>query len=169
MPDISPFRLEIIYVHLIGVFIFLLAHGVSAGVLLRLRSERDPGAVRTLLDLSRRSFTVMSVGALIWLAGGLLAGFAGNWWTSGSYWIWVALALTIVIIGVMTPFGRLYFNRVRAAVGMDPRTGAITDPAATVDPAALEAAISTGRPLLVASLGIGGIIVLAWLMMFKPF
>ena len=37
----------------------------------------------------------------------------------GTYWIWVSLVLAIVIIGLMTPMGRLYLNRIRAAVGVD--------------------------------------------------
>ena len=54
----------IVFIHVAGVLGFLTAHGVSAGVALRLRGERDPAAVRTLVDLSRRSMIVMSVGAL---------------------------------------------------------------------------------------------------------
>jgi hypothetical protein len=38
-----------------------------------------------------------------------------------------------------------------------------------VDPQALEAAIMSGRPILLAAIGLGGLVVLTWLMMFKPF
>ena len=166
--DLSPFHGWIVFIHILGVFGFLLAHGVSAAVLLRLRNERDPGAVRTLVDLSRRSMIAMIVGGLVWLAAGILAGFSGNYWTTGTYWIWASLLVAFVIIGVMTPYGRLYLDRVRGAVGIDPKTGTV-DSAHQVDPQALEAAISSGRPMLVAAIGVGGVIVLAWLMMFKPF
>ena len=168
MPDLSPFHAWIVFAHIIGVFVFLIAHGVSVGVVLRLRSERDPAAVRTLVDLSRRSILVMSVGALVWLVAGILAGFSGNYWTTGRYWIWASLVVAFVVIGVMTPFGRLYLNRVRVAVGIDVKTGAV-DANAPVDAAALEAAIMSGRPMLLAAIGAGGLVVLAWLMMFKPF
>jgi hypothetical protein len=168
VPDLAPFHWPIVFVHILGVFLFLIAHGVSAAVMLRLRSERDPAAVRTLLDLSRRSFGVMTVGFLIWFFAGILAGFSGNYWTTGRYWIWASLAVAVVIIGAMTPMGRIYLNRVRAAVGIDAKTGAI-DASAQVDPQALEAAIASGRPMLVASIGLIGLVVLAWLMMFKPF
>jgi len=43
------------------------------------------------------------------------------------------------------------------------------DAAATLDPAALDAAIMSGRPVLMALLGLGTVLVLSWLMWFKPF
>ena len=158
----------IVFIHIAGVLGFLIAHGVSAAVALRLRSERDPGAVRTLVDLSRRSMIVMSVGALVWLVAGIAAGFTGNFWTSGRYWIWASLLLAIAIIGVMTPWGRLWLNKVRAAVGVDVKTGAV-DPSYQVNAAALDAAIAAGKPELLATIGFGGFLVILWLMVFKPF
>ena len=68
----------------------------------------------------------------------------------------------------MTPFGRIYLNRVRQVVGIDPKTGAV-DSTVVVDVQALDAAITSGQPMLVAALGIGSVIVLAFLMFFKPF
>ena len=44
-----------VLLHLVGVFVFLLSHGVSVGVLLRLRRERDPAKVAALLELSGTS------------------------------------------------------------------------------------------------------------------
>jgi len=158
----------IVFIHVAGVLGFLIAHGVSAAVALRLRSERDPGAVRTLVDMSRRSMAAMGIGALVWLVAGIVAGFTGNYWTSGTYWIWASLLLAIVIIGVMTPWGRLWLNKVRAAVGVDIKSGAL-DPSFQVDAATLDAAIMSGKPQLLATIGFGGFLVILWLMIFKPF
>lgn len=166
--DLSPFHLWIVFIHVVGVFIFLIGHGISAGVAWRLRTERDPAVLRTLLDFSRRSINFMSIGFVIWFFGGILAGFSGNHWTSGRYWIWAALVIALVTTAVMTPFGRFYLDRVRTALGIDPKSGAV-DPAFSVDAAALDAAIMSGRPLLLAGLGLGTVVVLAWLMYFKPF
>jgi hypothetical protein len=168
MPDISQFHGWIVVVHVLGVFLFLGAHGVSAAVLLRVRRERDPAALRTLLELSRRSVNVMSAGFLIWFLSGIVAGFSGNWWTSNRWWIWVSLVLAIVITGLMTPMGRFYLDRVRTAIGIDPKTGAQI-PGAQLDPVAIETAIKSGMPTLVASIGIAGLAVLGWLMVAKPF
>jgi len=166
--DLAPYHPWIVFVHVVGVILFLLGHGISAGVMWRLRTERHPVAVRTLLDFSRRSIALMSVGALIWLVAGILAGFSGNYWTTGSYWIWASLVIAIVTIGLMTPLGRLYLNRVRQVVGIDLKTGAV-DSGIVVDPVALDAAIQSGRPLVLAALGVGALVVLSWLMIVKPF
>jgi hypothetical protein len=166
--NLAPFHLWIVFIHVVGVFIFLIGHGISAGVAWRLRTERDPSALRTLLDFSRRSMTFMGVGFLMWFFGGILAGFSGNFWTTGSYWIWASLVIALFTIIAMTPLGRVYFNRVRAALGVDEKTGAV-DPNFAVDAVALDAALATGRPALLAALGVGTVVVLAYLMYFKPF
>lgn len=168
MPNLAPFHQWIVFIHLLGVFGFLIAHGVSVGVLFRIRKERDPQTLRALLDLSNRSIAGMSVGAAVWFFAGILAGFSGNYWTSGRLWLWVSLGLTIAVVGVMTPLGRFWVDRVRRAVGVDPKSGQI-DPTFTPDPAAIDAAARSGRPMLLAAIGFGGVTVLAWLMMFKPF
>ncbi len=168
MPDLAPFHGLFVFVHVLGVFLFLLAHGVSAAVMLRIRGESDVVALRTLLDLSRRTFAAMAAGFLIWFFSGVLAGFSGNFWTTGRYWIWAALAIGVLVVGIMTPLGRSYFERLRAALGIDAKTG-VVDPNASVDPAAVEALVASGRPMLLAAIGVGGVVVLSWLMMFKPF
>ena len=166
--DLSGLHGPIVVVHVLGVFLFLLAHGVSAAVLLRIQSERDPGALRTLLDLSRRSMNLTLVGFLLWFVAGILAGFSGNWWTSGRYWIWVSLVLAIVIVLLMTPMGRIYLNRVRESVGVDPKTGQAI-PGFQPDGAAIAAAIGTGQPTVLAAIGVVGLAVIGWLMIAKPF
>jgi small-conductance mechanosensitive channel len=166
--NLAPFHTLIVTLHVLGVITFVLAHGVSAFVLLRIRSERDPAALRTLLGLSRQSFGVMSIGFLTWFVAGIAAGFSGNWWTSGTYWIWVSLLIAVVLTGVMTPFGRIYFNRIRETLGIDPKTGAYSADFQP-DAEAVNSAIASGKPELVAVLGVGGLLILGWLMVAKPF
>jgi hypothetical protein len=133
-----------------------------------MRTERNPVALRSLLDLSRASLNSAGIGFLLWFVAGIVAGFSGNWWTSGTYWIWVSLGIAIVITGLMTPMGRFYFNRVRTAVGVDPKTGHL-DPTVQVDGTAVEAAVASGQPTILAAIGIIGLVVLLWLMVAKPF
>ena len=120
------------------------------------------------MTLSRQSLLVALLGLALWFLGGILAGFSGNWWTTGRLWIWASLVLAIILIGLMTPMGRMYFNRVREAVGIDPQTGAVNADA-QVDPAAVEAAVKSGQPVLLAALGTIGLLAILWLMLVKPF
>jgi hypothetical protein len=166
--NLAPYHVWIVWIHVVGVFLFLIGHGVSIFVAFRLRDEREPVAVRTLLDLSRRSISMMTVGLVIWFLGGILAGFSGNYWTTGQYWIWASLILAIVVVAMMTPMGRFYFNRIRATVGVDPKTNEVAE-GFVVDEAALDAAIMSGKPMVLAATGFGLIIVLSWLMFFRPF
>lgn len=168
MPDLSPFHGWFVFGHVLGLFGFLVFHGASVGVLLRVRRERDPGSLRALLNLSAQSMIGMSIFFLVWFTAGVLAGFSGNHWTSGRLWLWVSLGVTVVVVILMTPMGRFYADRVRRAVGVDPKSGEI-DPTFTPDPAAIDAAARSGRPLLLAGVGFGGLAVLTYLMMFKPF
>ena len=168
MPDISGFHGTIVLVHILGVVLFVVAHAVSVIVLFMIQRQRDPSALRRLLTVSHQSLLVALIGLAIWFLGGILAGFSGNWWTTGRLWIWASVVLAIILIGLMTPMGRLYFNRVREAVGIDPRTGAV-NPNAQVDPAAVELAVSSGQPVLLAALGTVGLLAILWLMLAKPF
>ena len=62
-------------------------------VVWRLRSERDPATLRTLLNFSTRSMNLMGIGAAVWLFSGIYLGFSGNYWTYGKYWLWASLAM----------------------------------------------------------------------------
>jgi hypothetical protein len=167
MPNLAPYHSLLVSAHVVGVIIFVLAHVVSAYVLIRIQSESDPDRLRSLLSLSRRSLNVAGIGLLIWFVAGVIAGFSGNWWTSGRYWIWVSLVVAVVVTGLMTPMGRMYLNRIREALGVDPKTGVTYG--GGYDPAALQAARASGRPWLLAAIGLAGLIVLFWLMLAKPF
>jgi hypothetical protein len=152
----------------VGVILFVLAHFVSVVVLLLIQRQRDPSTLRRLLTVSRQSLLVALIGLALWFLGGVVAGFSGNWWTSGRLWIWASLVLAIAIIGLMTPMGRFYFNRVREAVGIDPQTNAVNLDA-TIDPGAVDVAVRSGQPLLLAALGTIGLLVIFWMMLAKPF
>jgi hypothetical protein len=158
----------IVYLHVIGVFGFLLAHGVSASVSFRLRTERNAERIRALLDLSSNSLTLMYASLLLLLTSGIVAGFVGNWWGRG--WIWAALGLLIVILIAMFFMGTGYYNKVRQAVGLpyfDGRSAhAASEPASGKE---LARVLDAGNPVLLGALGGGALIVLLWLMIFKPF
>jgi formate hydrogenlyase subunit 3/multisubunit Na+/H+ antiporter MnhD subunit len=159
-----------VFVHLVGVFGFLLAHGVAAAVALSLRRERDPQKVRALLELSSWTLGAFYVSTLVLLAGGITAGFLGHWWGEG--WIWAALGVLVLMMGAMYGLASTYYRRVRQAVGL-PASGRAPRPGETAGPQVqtleLEPLLRSSRPLLSVWVGIAGLLLILWLMVFKPF
>lgn len=159
----------IVFVHLVGVFGFLLAHGVSVVVAFRVRNERDPARIGALLELSSSSLGLMYTSLLVLLLSGVVAGFLGSWW--GQAWIWAALGLLIVIMGAMYPLASAYYDRVREAVGVQTyaQKKKSIEPSAPAGAEEIEVLLHSPRPFLVAALGGIGLLAILWLMIFKPF
>ena len=151
----------VVFLHVAGVFGFLLAHGASVAVMFRLRTERRRERIMTLLELSSTSMTAFYASIVVLLGAGILAGFIGNWW--GTLWIWVSLGLFFAIAAAMYPLATTYFRHVRRAVGSRP-SGA---PMASDEE--LDELLASSRPLIIALVGFGGVLVILWLMLFKPF
>jgi hypothetical protein len=77
--------LWIVLRHVIAAFIFALAHGVSAGVALKLRAEREIPRVQALLDLSQVATNGMYGSMIVLLIAGIAAAFIAGLWGKG--WI----------------------------------------------------------------------------------
>ena len=150
-----------VFLHIAGVFAFLIAHGVSVGVAFRLRRERDPRRIMALLDLSSWSISLMYIGILLLLTGGIVAGFVGDWWGSG--WIWVSLGTLIVVIVSMYAMASGYYKRLRLIVG------AMADGSQAVSEEQLAGLLEGPRPWILAVIGFGGLLFILYLMLFKPF
>jgi hypothetical protein len=151
----------VVFLHIAGVFGFLLAHGASVAVLFKIRKERDREKIRTLLELSGASMVGFYASIIVLLAAGVIAGFLGNWW--GMLWIWLSLGLFLAISALMYPLGTRYFRKISDAVTLRP-SGA---PMASDEE--IESLLRSARPILIAVIGFGGILVILWLMLFKPF
>lgn len=150
-----------VFLHIAGVFAFLIAHGVSVGVAFRLRRERDPRRIMALLDLSSWSISLMYIGIALLLTGGIVAGFVGDWWGSG--WIWVSLGTLIVVIVSMYAVATGYYKRLRLIVG------AMADGSQAVSEGQLAGLLEGPRPWILAVIGFGGLLFILYLMLFKPF
>jgi hypothetical protein len=132
----------------------------------RLRSEKTADAVRSLTELSKQSTNVMYAFIILIVISGLFLGFQGSWWGRG--WIWSAIALLIITIGVMSVMGRRY-NAVRGAVGLPVRSGGRTTTSAPVAPAELPRVVSAAGPGPITAVGVIALALLLWLMILKPF
>ena len=166
--DLYPW---LVLIHVTGVLLFFIAHGASAFVGLRLRTERDPARVQALLELSRWSLGAPAGIALaVGLVAGIAAGFAGGWW--GHLWIWLALATFLAVGGLMTPMGAIKLGEMRSAFGIpsQPPFGFTKKADAPVaDPAQLQRLLEAWNPWPLTLLGVGGFTVILGLMMLKPF
>lgn len=149
-----------VFLHVAGVFGFLMAHGVSAYVTFLLRRERDPARVSQLLELSASSVGVMwnSIGVL--LLGGILAGFTGHFW--GQAWIWVAIGLFVVVIIAMYAMGTTWARRLRTI------SAAMAEGTEAVSRAQFDEILRSRRPFSIAGVGFAGLLLILWLMIFKP-
>jgi hypothetical protein len=150
-----------VFLHIAGVFAFLVAHGVSVGVAFRLRREREPMRILALLDLSSWSISLMYIGLLLLLGGGVTAGFLGDWWGDG--WIWVSLGTLVAVIVAMYVLASGYYKRLRTIVG------AMAGGSEAVSEQRLADLLEGPRPLVLAVIGFVGLLFILYLMLFKPF
>jgi hypothetical protein len=166
--DLTPYIGWIVFLHVLGAFMFVAGHGVSMFVVFQVRREPDRGRLAALLDLSGWSLGVAGIGLLILFVSGIVAGIVlGSW---GKAWLWVALVLFIVIALVMTPVGGSYLRNLRAAIGQRPGNAKPGDPDPVPATDEQVAAMRASRaPELLLLLGAGGFVVILWLMMFRPF
>jgi uncharacterized membrane protein len=166
--DLSPYIGWIIFLHVVGAFMFVAGHGVSMFVAFQVKRERDRAKLGALLDLSGWSLGLAGIGLLILLVAGILAGIVLNSWDKS--WIWISLGLFIVITLLMTPIGSAYFTSARRAIGQRTRGLKAGDPdPVPVNDAELGAILDSPRPRLLLTIGGVGFLVILWLMMFKPF
>ncbi len=73
----------VVFLRVVSVLRYLLAHGVSAAVSFALQKERDINRVRALLDLSAASYPLMTNLMWAFLLFGITAAFFGGWWGHG--------------------------------------------------------------------------------------
>jgi hypothetical protein len=158
----------VVLLHVIFVFGYLLAHGVSAAVAFALKKERDIQRVRALLDLSAASYPTMFMSLFAFFIFGTVAGFMGGWWKLG--WIWVSYVLLIVIVFLMMAFGGGIYGEARRAAGIRYNLkGKWFPPEPAKSDDEVFAILAKTNPVLLTIIGYGGFAIITWLMTAKPF
>jgi hypothetical protein len=148
------------FLHILGVLGFVMFHGVSSWVALRLRSERDRVRIAELLQFSGSAVRGMYVSLGLLILFGVIAGFAGKWW--GQWWIWVALLILVGMIGEMSAVAGPYYRGVKEAVEVRP-SGV---PRRSDEE--LNEILRSPVAVVNGVLGFVSLVVLAYLMVFKP-
>jgi MFS family permease len=150
-----------VLLHILGAAAFLAAHGVSMWVAFKVRGERDRTRIETLLQVSGSSVALMYAGLLVLVIGGVIAGFAGRWWSFG--WIWAAIGLLVMISIVMMAVASPYYRRVKEAVKLRPSG------VPRVSDEELDELLQARAPMISAWLGIATLAAIIFLMVWKPF
>ena len=151
----------LLYAHLISVTGFLVSHGHSAVMALRLRRETSPDSIRSMVALSTLSHRVMYPFLVLILLTGIVLGFAGSWWA--YKWIWTALAVLILTIIAMSTLGTQY-TPLRGEAREPRHRGPVAE---TPDVIRKVAASTNAGPI--TAVGVVALLVLIWLMTLKPF
>ncbi len=139
------------FLHLVGLAAFLISHGVTAGVSLALRGHVTQ-ASRGLLRLSLWSGAVAFPALVLLIVTGVWMAFAGHLWGRG--WIWASIVVFVAVVAAMG----FIANGYRAARD-----------AAKESDEVLGERLGQTRPMAAVWIGSIGLLVLLYLMVFKPF
>lgn len=149
-----------VFLHIAGAFGFLMAHGVSAYAVLRLRQERDPARVTHLLEMSASSVGLMWPPIGVLLLGGVVAGFTGGFWGQG--WIWASIVLLGATTAAMYALATPWVKRLRTI------SAALSEGSRAVSHEQFLQILRSRRPFTISAVGFVGLLVILWLMIFKP-
>ena len=138
----------IVFLHIASILGLLLVHPVT--VAFHLKEERNDIRIRELLEVSERASILRWVFFGLTIATGVVLGFMGSWW--GTAWIWLALGIFIAMGVVMNVYGGRTIDR-------------ISD---THDDSEMEKLLARFRPEILAATGAGGLLLVLYLMLFKP-
>ena|SRR2546427_8273573 len=138
----------IVFIHIASVMGLLLVHPVT--VAFHLKEERNDTRIRELLEVSEAASALRWVFFGLTVASGIVLGFMGSWW--GTAWIWAALVIFVAIGLVMNLYGGRTIDRI----------------ADTRDDIEMERLLTRFRPGILAVTGTGGLLLILYLMLFKP-
>lgn len=159
----------IVFIHVLSALGFMAAHGVSIALCFKVKRARTVEAVRPILDMSISTLGIMLGSFALLALSGLVAGIWGSWWWTG--WFWLSVVILAGMLWLMAERGAMAFHRIRRAAGLPyvDRKRRPQTPLAEPDVPEMLAAIDATQPWLLTLVGLGGVAVLTWLMMFKPF
>lgn len=150
----------VLYAHIASAFTFLSLHGVSMVVLYRIRAERDREKILALISVSGTTTLPMyiSLGAIV--LTGVLAALKLE--SFGHWWVWVAIGVLVVTIGLMTAVAKPYFAKVKLACQVRPSGVPRTSDQ--------ELGEILGGPTahVITAIGLVGLLAILYLMVFTP-
>jgi hypothetical protein len=158
----------LVFVHVLSVITFFLAHGTSAAMTFQLRKETEFPRIRALLDLSWSTMILMGVSFLIMGLTGVILPFMIHIWNRG--YIWLSIVLMLFVFIYMAMFNETHYKEVRRLVGLPYMKGNKQMPAEPPS-SPEEVAEVLKKTSVTALVAVGYVIpaIVLWLMIFKPF
>lgn len=154
-----------VFLHVFFAFVFMLAHGVSAAVMLSFRKEPDPERSLTLFNILP-TITMTRVLTLLIGISGFIAAFLTTWWRQG--WVWASFVVFLAISYIMYKYGAGYYGLIYGAANrLIGARKTNTNVAAALKE--FDEARNASHPMVVSIVGIAGLAIILWLMRFKPF
>jgi hypothetical protein len=148
------------------VLLFVLAHGASAAMALRLKGEPSADGIKALVVLSTLSSQAMYPLLILLVLTGIWLGAAGGWF--GRAWIWTAIVVLVLTVGLMNAVGRQY-HPLRVAAGQVRGSDRGRQPGASATPDEIRRLALSTSPWPITVLGLVALGFILWLMLFKPF
>src|SRR6266540_342299 len=158
----------LIFLHVLSSITFFLAHGTSAAMIFKVRSETELARIRAMLDLSDSTLEVMLIAFLGMALTGLVMPFFIHIWN--KIWVWLSIVLMIFVFIWMVWMNEQAYKILRKLVGLPYRKGSKEYPAET--PSTTDEVTALLKKTGVTGLVVVGYIIPAfvlWLMIFKPF
>ena len=152
-----------VLLHLTGVSVFLIVHGVQIWMMLALRPcfpDRD--RIFDRAEISRRATLPMYLSLAVLLVFGVLAGIAGEWFTGSATWLWASVIVLVIVTALMSAIATSFMRNVREA------TTQWADGSYTLDDDRLKALLDGPQIALSTAIGGVGLMVILWLMVYKP-
>jgi hypothetical protein len=154
----------VVYLHVTAVFVFLVQHAADILVTYKLRQQTEPeGIYATYSFMLNNNVRNLRITYLVIIVTGAIAGVITPWWRQG--WMWTALGVMILIWIVMKRAAPVYLTAVDTIAEEAMKNKA--------DPTAMEkfkiALKARREPEIMAITSVVGLLIILWLMMFKPF
>ena len=151
-----------VFLHIVGVSLFLLFHGVQMWMLFSLAPafpDRDKMFDRA--DQSRMVGTPMYATLGLLTLFGVVAGIDGSWFSRG-WWLWGSIVVLLATVGAMSALAGPYMRSIREA------TTRWADGTYATSDEDLEALVRGRRQAMIATTGMAGLAIILWLMVYKP-
>jgi hypothetical protein len=148
-----------VFAHLVGLVLFVFAHGASAFATFQIKALRDPMAIGGYLTLSQQAVRTSYIGLVLLLIGGAGAATVNNLWAQP--WVWSSIIVLVVIVAAMYAIGTRYYLRLRTLL-------MASEGAPPISREALGELLNSRVPEQLAGIGGLGFLILIWLMVMKP-